>query len=388
MSQFDTLIDRRNTDSLKYDFAKRRKMPEDVLPMWVADMDFKTPQAIIDALVNTSLHGIYGYSESREDYIEILQAWFKRRFSWEISGEWVVKTPGVVYAVATAIRGLTEVNDSVLIQEPVYYPFKESIEVNNRKTVINELVYSDGKYSIDFADFEAKIIDNKVKLFILCSPHNPVGRVWTKDELIRLGEICLKHDVLVVSDEIHADFTYEKNVHSVFTKLDERFRENSIVCTSPTKTFNLAGLQISNIIIENHKLRHRFKKEMSRSGYSQLNLFGIEACKAAYAYGDAWVDELIEYLKGNLEFMTRYFSEHLPKIKVVRPEGTYLVWMDFSDLNLTDQQIQDKMVNVAKLWLDHGTMFGASGKGFQRINIACPKAVLEQALKQLVAAFR
>lgn len=387
MSQFDKVIDRRNTDSLKYDFATRRKMPEDVLPMWVADMDFQTPQEVIDALIKTSEHGIYGYSDSREDYFTILIEWFKRRFSWDIESEWIVKTPGVVYAVATAIRGLTKEGDSVLIQEPVYYPFRDSIEINERNVVVNELVYSKGKYSIDFDDFEDKIISNQVKLFILCSPHNPVGRVWSADELSRLGSICVKHKVIVVADEIHADFTYEKGAHRVFTTISESFRANSIVCTSPTKTFNMAGLQLSNIIIENASLRHAFKKEIHRSGYSQLNLMGIEACKAAYQYGDAWVDSLIDYLRENLNYIRQFLNTHLPKIKLVEPEGTYLVWLDFSELMLEDQEIQRIMVEQSKLWLDHGTMFGKNGKGFQRINIACPRKTIEQAMTQLLHGF-
>jgi len=388
MSQFDVSINRKNTNSLKYDFAQQRHMPEDVLPMWVADMDFKAPKEVIKALKEACEHGIYGYSDSREDYFEVLKAWFVNRFSWNICHEWLVKTPGIVYAVATAIRGLTEENDGVLIQEPVYYPFRESIEVNHRRVIVNELRYVDGKYSIDFEDFEKKIVENSVKLFVLCSPHNPVGRVWTKAELLQLGNLCLKHNVFVIADEIHADFTYPPAQHMIFTSLKKEFEEISLVCTSPTKTFNLAGLQISNIFIMNESIRRRFKKEMQRSGYSQLNLMGIVACKAAYEYGAAWIDELNEYLSDNLAYLKEFLQDHYPKIKVVEPQGTYLVWLDFSELNLPDQEIQNILVHQAKLWLDHGTMFGACGYGFQRINIACPRETLEIALNQLVEAFK
>jgi len=388
MSQFDEVINRSNTHSLKYDFTKQRNMPDDILPMWVADMDFRAPKEVNEALKSVCEHGIYGYSDSNDDYVKVLKAWFMNRFSWEISRTWLVKTPGIVYAVATAIRGLTEENDGILIQEPVYYPFRESIEVNHRRVVVNELRYDNGQYSIDFEDFEQKIVEQDVKLFILCSPHNPVGRVWSKEELLQLGNICLKHKVLIIADEIHADFTFAPSQHTVFTTLHKAFEEISIVCTSPTKTFNLAGLQISNIFIMNESIRHRFRTEMQRSGYSQLNLMGIVACQAAYEFGAVWMDELKEYLHENLTFLKEFFQANLPSIKVVEPQGTYLVWLDFSGLNLSDREIKDILVNQAKVWLDHGTMFGESGYGFQRINIACPRETLEKGLKQIADAFK
>ncbi len=244
---FDKVIDRYDTDSLKYDFAVRRGMPKDILPLWVADMDFSAPNEVIEALVDKSQHGIFGYSDSREDYFEILEKWFLRYFDWKVEPQWLVKTPGVVYAVTTAVRAYSEEGEGVLIQEPVYYPFRESIEVNKRNTIVNELVYKDGRYEIDFEDFETKIVEGNVKLFILCSPHNPVGRVWTKEELIQMGDICMKHDVLVVSDEIHADFIYPGHTHYVFADLKEDYKDMTITCTAPSKTFNLAALQISNI---------------------------------------------------------------------------------------------------------------------------------------------
>lgn len=387
MKEFDLVIDRHNTDSLKHDFAAKRHMPEDVIPLWVADMDFKTPNAVIEALKQVSEHGIYGYSDSRDDYFEILKNWFSTRFSFHIENDWLVKTPGIVYAIATAIRGLTEEMDGVLIQEPVYYPFRESIEVNNRRVVVNELVYSDGKYSIDFIDFEEKIIIEKVKLFILCSPHNPVGRVWSKEELEKMGDICLKHNVLIIADEIHADFTYSNIIHTIFPTIKKEFETISILCTSPTKTFNLAGLQISNIFIMEPSIRNKFRREIQRSGYSQLNIMGIVACKAAYRYGGEWLEGLKSYLFENLNFVISYLHANLPQVDVIVPEGTYLVWLDFSKLELTDDVIQRKMIHEAKLWLDQGTMFGECGRGFQRINIASPREILEKALQQLVQAF-
>jgi len=380
---FDEVIDRRGTNSIKYDFAVERGKPEDVIPLWVADMDFRTPPAVTDALMKAVRHGIYGYSEIKSEYFEAIYNWFKKRFDWEVKRNWLVKTPGVVYAIAAAIRALTNEGDSVMIQRPVYYPFTECIIANNRKLVNNALVYKNGVYSIDFDDFEEKIIENNVKLFILCSPHNPVGRVWTRDELIRLGDICTRHGVIVVSDEIHADFIYKGHRHFIFGSLKDDFLNNSIICTAPSKTFNLAGLQVSNIFIANKEIKRNFKDEIRRTGYSQLNTMGLIACEAAYRHGAQWLDELKEYLEGNLNFVRSFLKERLPHIKMVEPQGTYLVWLDFTELHLTEEELEDLIVNRAKLWLDSGTMFGMEGRGFQRINIACPRAILEKALKQL-----
>lgn len=385
---FDKIIDRYNTDALKYDFAKRKNMPEDILPLWVADMDFMAPDQVIDALVTKSKHGIYGYSESREDYIKVLEQWFLKRFDWQINPRWLVKTPGVVYAVATAIRAFTDIGESVLIQEPVYYPFKESVEVNERHIVINELVYNNNRYEIDFESFEKQIVDEHVKLFVLCNPHNPVGRVWTKDELIRLGDICVKHNVIVVADEIHADFIYPGHKHEVFASLKEEFSDITITATAPSKTFNLAGLQISNVFVKNVRIKKEFRREIARSGYSQLNIMGIIACKAAYEHGEEWLEELKLYLQSNLTYIREQLSEHLPKVKLVEPEGTYLVWLDFSEYNLSDIDLNKKMVHGAQVWLDDGTMFGKSGTGFQRINIASPRKLIEEGMNRIIEEFK
>jgi cystathionine beta-lyase len=385
---FDEIIDRRNTDSLKYDFAKEREKPEEILPLWVADMDFKTPACVIDALVDKSQHGIFGYSETKRDYFEVLQHWFSSRFHWKIQPEWLVKTPGVVYAISTAIRALTAKGDAVLVQQPVYYPFSRSVLVNQRKLAVNQLIYSQGKYRIDFEDLEEKVIKNHVKLFILCSPHNPVGRVWTREELIRLGDICLKHGVIVISDEIHADFTYQGYRHLVFADVKPEFSKIAVTCTAPSKTFNLAGLQISNIFIASGDIRSKFRQEIARSGYSQMNTMGIAACRAAYAKGGEWLAQLKEYLAGNLNFLSGFLQEKLPSIRLVEPEGTYLAWLDCSGLGLDGQKLEDLIVNRAQLWLDSGTMFGAGGEGFQRVNIACPRIILQQALIQLEDAVK
>ena len=383
---FDEIIERRDTDSLKYDSAAKRGMPDGLLPLWVADMDFRTPACVIDALIEKSAHGIFGYSESREDYFEVLQGWFSRRFDWQVQPDWLVKTPGVVFAVCAAIRALTQTGNAVLIQQPVYYPFTESVEVNRRKLVVNELVYDGSTYHIDFEDFEQKIKEHNVKLFILCNPHNPVGRVWTRDELIRMGDICAAHDVTVISDEIHADFIYPDNTHTIFAGLKPEFEAITVTCTAPTKTFNLAGLQISNIFVANRTIRHRIRQEINRCGYSQLNVMGIVACKAAYQKGEDWLEALKGYLAENLVYLRDFLETRIPEIKLVEPQGTYLVWLDCKALKLSDKALDELIVSRAKLWLDAGTMFGQGGSGFQRINIGCPRSVLKQALEQLERA--
>ena len=380
---FDEIIERKDTDSLKYDFAARRGKPEGLLSLWVADMDFRAPQCVIDALTEKSAHGIFGYSESREDYVEVLQSWFSRRFNWQIQPEWLVKTPGVVFAICAAIRALTQKGDAVLIQQPVYYPFTESITVNHRTLVVNELNFDGSGYTIDYEDFEQKIVQHNVKLFILCNPHNPVGRVWTREELVRMGDICVKHGVTVISDEIHADFVYPGHKHTIFASLKPEFEDITITCTAPTKTFNLAGLQISNIFVSNRTIRSRIRQEINRCGYSQLNVMGLVACKAAYTKGEDWLEALKDYLAENLKLLRSFLVANIPQIKLIEPQGTYLVWLDCTSLGLSDKALDEFIIHRAKLWLDAGTMFGQGGSGFQRINIACPRSLLQQALEQL-----
>ena len=383
---FNKIINRNNTKSLKYDFAKERNMPEDLLPLWVADMDFQTSPEIIEALNKAVSHGIYGYSEGKEEYFDAVYSWYNDNFNWQVKKEWLIKTPGVVFAIVLAINALTNEGDSVLIQNPVYYPFTEVIIDNNRKLVNNSLVRNGKKYEIDFEDFEKKIIENNVKLFILCSPHNPVGRVWKKWVLEKIGNICLKHNVKIVSDEIHSDFVYPENKHIVFSSLDEKYQNITITCTAPTKTFNLAGLQISNIFIPNLEIRKKVLKQLDKVGYSQVNLMGLVACEAAYKYGRQWLNELKEYLLDNLNFLRDYLETNIPQIKLIEPEGTYLIWLDCSALGFEDKELEKFIVEKAKLWLDSGYIFGKEGEGFQRINIACPRETLKKALEQLKEA--
>lgn len=385
---FDTVVDRKNTNCLKYDFAVERGMPEDVLPLWVADMDFRTSSYVQDALDRQTSHGIFGYSESKDEYFEAVSGWMKKHHDWEVSKDWLVKTPGVVFALAMAVQAFTDPGDSVLIQLPVYYPFSGVIKGNGRVVVSNTLVYGeDNRYHIDFDDFEKKIVNENIKLFFLCSPHNPVGRVWTKEELIRLGDICYKHHVIVVSDEIHADFVFNGK-HQVFANLKKEYEEITITCTAPSKTFNLAGLQVSNLFIANPKLKKAFCKQIDIAGYSQLNVMGLVACEAAYRHGDEWYEAMLKYVKSNIDFTRKYVEENLPGVTMAEHEGTYLVWLDFRDTGLDVEQLEHMIVHEAKLWLDSGKIFGDSGKGFQRINVACPRVVLEEALTRIKSCLK
>lgn len=384
---FDEVIERRDTDCLKYDFAKRRGKPEDVLPFWVADMDFRTSSRVLDALEERARHGIFGYTEPREEYYDAVAHWMEKHHDLSIRREWVVNTPGVVFALAMAVRAYTQVGDPVLLQLPVYYPMSEVIEDNGRKVVSSDLVLKDGRYEIDFKDLEQKITENGIKLFLLCSPHNPVGRVWTQEELKRIVDICLAHDVKIVSDEIHEDFVYPGHKHISLINVDERVKEFSITCTSVSKTFNLAGLQIASILIPNRTLRHQFRKAVDAAGYSQLNSFGVEAVKAAYLHGEEWYAGVTKYIWENLMYLKDYINKHLPQVKVIEPEGTYLVWLDFRGTNLSDEEINDQIIHQAKLWLDAGTIFGKQGEGFQRINLATSRSILKEALERLVRVF-
>ena len=380
---FDRIIDRKNTRCLKYDFAVKRGMPGDVLPLWVADMDFETSSYIEDALTERVKEGIFGYSDVQTPYFEIIRDWMIRHHDWEPQEKWLIKTPGVVFALAMAVKAYTDPGDKVLLQQPVYYPFSEVITDNGREVVSNDLVLTvDGTYKIDFADFEQKIIANGIKLFLLCSPHNPVGRVWTKEELEKIGDICVKHGVTVVSDEIHNDFIWE-GTHTVFAGIKKEFADISVTCTSPSKTFNLASMLISNIFIPNQILRRKFCKEMDRAGISQLSVLGLVATEAAYAHGDEWYAAMKNYVRDNIAFARAYVEENLPGVRMIDTQGTYLIWLDFRQTGLTVEQLDHKIIYEAGLWLDSGKIFGKTGEGFERINVACPRAVLQEALDRI-----
>lgn len=380
---FDTIVDRKNTDCLKYDFAERRGMPKDVLPLWVADMDFKTSSYIEDAVIERTKHGIFGYSEATEQYFEAVHNWMVKHHNWDVQRRWLIKTPGVVFALAMTVKAYTEPGDSVLIQSPVYYPFSEVIADNNRNVVSNDLYLGeDNRYHIDFDDFEKKIADNNIKLFLMCSPHNPVGRVWTRDELEHIGDICTKYGVTVVSDEIHNDIIL-KGEHIVFANIKPEFADITVTCTAPSKTFNTASMLISNIFISNAELRKKFRQQVNAAGISQLSAIGLVATQAAYENGETWYKAMLEYVRENVEYARDYIEKNLAGVDMIDIEGTYLIWLDFRKTGLTAEELDNLIIHKAKLWLDSGKIFGKVGEGFQRINVACPRSVLREALERI-----
>jgi len=380
---FDTFIDRKGTSCIKFDFAKERGHSEDELSYWVADMDFKTAQEILDALKKRIDHGIFGYTDPDDKYFSAVQNWYKNKFSYTFQKDWLTVTPGVVFAIAAAILAYTKEGESVLIQKPVYYPFGGTIKASKRKVVSSDLVWNGETYDIDFEDFEKKIIEENVKLFLLCNPHNPGGKSWTKEELTKIGKICLKHNVIVFSDEIHSDFVWKPYKHTVFSSISKEFEQNSIIATAPTKTFNLAGLQVSNIFVPNPDLNRKFKITMDVMGYSQPNLLGLEACKAAYNEGDNWLAEVKAYIESNLERATDFIKTNLPKAVVTKPQATYLLWIDFRNLGLSDSELCRKVKDEAKVWIDEGHIFGKIGEGFIRINVATSWEYLEKGLRKI-----
>ena len=385
---FNKITDRHNTNAIKFDLALARGKPEDVLPLWVADMDFPTAPEILEALHEKVNHGIFGYSVPNEKFYDAVKNWQKTEHDFDIARHWVVTTPGVVFAIACAIKAFTSEREAVIIQTPVYYPFKNMILANKRKLVTSSLFEKDGKWQIDFDDFEKKIVENDVKLFILCSPHNPVGRVWTREELTRLSEICLRHNVLVFADEIHNDFVFEGHKHTVFSTISKEAAWNSVISTSASKTFNLAGLQFSVNFIQNPALKKKFHDERDKTGYDEPSLMGFTATQAAYEKGKEWLLELKKHLASNLDFVRTFVKEKLSKARLIEPEGTYLLWLDFSRYGYSDSELDDIIVNKAKVWLDRGTMFGCEGEGYQRINIATPRALLQEALERISKALQ
>lgn len=379
---FDLEVNRYNTNSLKYDIKRGR--PDGIFPLWVADTDFKSPDFLINALIAKANHGIFGYSEPLDSYFVALKGWYKRQYGVSIDTSKVKLTNGVVFSICQLIRSVTKENDSIIINEPVYYPFKSSILANNRKVVINELLNIDNKYYIDFNDFEQKIIDNNVKAYILCNPHNPVGRAWSEEELIKLFDICKKHNVYVISDEIHGDFVFNGSFNTAYKYLKSNFS----ICSALTKTFNIPGLQIAHTYISDEEILGKFSHELDVVGYSQLSIFGLVASETLFNEGDEYLKELKDYLWNNILFVKKYLEEKLPKLKLIVPDATYLVWIDFREYGLSVKELRNKIINECNLWLDDGIIFGKSGSGFQRINIALPRKRLEIALDNLYNVFR
>lgn len=385
---FDEVIDRGGTNSSKWDPEVLESMfgVADAMPFWVADMDFKVAKPIVDAVVKRAEHGIYGYSKRTDSYFNAIINWTRKRFGWEIKKEWIEFTPGVVPAINYLIQAFCIPGDKVLIQQPVYYPFKKAIENNGCHVSDSPLIFNGEYYEMDFEDFEEKVKDPKVKMFILCSPHNPVSRIWTIEELKRVGQLCLENNVLIISDEIHNDLVYSGYKHIMFGSLSEEFAMNSITCTAPSKTFNLAGMQASNIIIPNLKLMDKYRRVLEKNHIGGQNPLSIVALEAAYNEGEEWLEQLLKYLEGNIEFIHEYLKEHLPKAKFIKPQATYLGWLDLRAYEEDGEKLERLLFEKGKVALDGGTWFGKGGDGFVRLNFACPRSLLEEGLKRLCDA--
>lgn len=379
---FDTVVDRMKSSSVKWDGAEALFGEKDLLPLWVADMDFKVPDEVSKAVADKASHGIFGYTIREESYYQSIIDWMKTRHSWTIEKEWICHSPGVVTALSLAVQAYTKPGDKVIVQPPVYYPFMKVTETNDREVVYNPLVNNNGSYEMDFEDLISKI-DESVKLLMLCNPHNPGGFVWNKEDLQRLGDICMEHGILVISDEIHSDLVFKKGSHIPFASLSEQFAQNSITCTAPSKTFNLAGLQTSNIIIPNEGLREKFTTETERNSIGMPNSFGPVATEAAYTHGGPWLEGVLEYVEGNLKFVTDYFAENVPALKVLPLEATYLAWIDCTELGMTPEELETFFLSKAHVALNQGKAFGPGGEGFVRMNLACSRSIVEKASKQI-----
>lgn len=376
---FDKLISRRGTNSYKWDSAKSGE----VLPMWVADMDFQTAPAIIDALHERVDHGIFGYTLVPDSYYEAVTGWFRRRHGWKIDRDWMIYTSGVVPAISAVIKALTSPGDKVLLQTPVYNCFFSSVRNNGCEIVSSPLLKSGDTYVMDFDDLERKAADEKVKVMLLCNPHNPVGRVWSREELLRVGEICIRHGVMVISDEIHCELVFPGHHYTPFASISEDFLRNSVTCISPSKAFNIAGLQIANIVCADADRRQGIDRAININEVCDVNPFGVVATIAAYREGGEWLRELTHYLMQNYDYLKAWFEQHLPQFPVTKLEGTYLVWVDCSVLGLTSDRIVQELLEKEHVWVNPGSMYGQDEEGYIRINIACPRSRLAEGLERL-----
>jgi len=381
---FDEIVNRKGSNSYKWDSNEN----EDLLPMWVADMDFKTAPPIVDALSLRVQHGIFGYTKVPDSYFKAVINWFERRHNFSFEQDWILYTTGVVPALSAIILAMTEPGDKVIVQTPVYNCFFSSILNNSCEVVNNNLIYSNGNYCIDFDDLEKKAADQKVKLMLLCNPHNPVGRVWTKEEIIKIGEICFRNKVLVVSDEIHCDFVYPGHTHIPFASISEQFALGSVTCIAPSKTFNLAGLQVANILAADPIVRKKIDKAININEVCDISPFAVEATIAAYSQPDSeeWLNQLIIYLWDNYQLVLRFFKEHLPQLTITPLQATYLVWIDCSCLKKSSNELSIILLEKGKVRLNGGGIYGEAGEGFLRLNIACPRKVLLEGLTRFISA--
>ncbi|MBB5336215.1 MalY/PatB family protein [Pectinatus brassicae] len=390
MYDFTAKIDRKATGSSKWLMMNKANpdIPDNIVPLSVADMELSTPPEILTGLQDFLHKASLGYSLPTDNYFTAVSNWMQRRHNWHIENDWILPSPGVIPALFNAVRAFTKKHDGVIVMTPVYYPFFNSIQKNNRQIIKTSLINKDNHYYIDFADFEKKAADHNNKVLLLCSPHNPVGRVWTKEELEKIADICLHHNVLVISDEIHSDIIMPDYKHHVFATINNQIADNCIICTAPSKTFNIAGLQVSNIIIKNPLLRKKFIKTARKAGYGILNSMGYKACELAYNECEQWLDEFLELIVYNKNFCEKFLQKYIPKIKVINLEGTYLQWWDCHALNMDKDELEKFMQQKAYIFADEGYIFGTEGDCFERINLACPTIVLEETLKRLHKALK
>lgn len=379
---FDRIIDRKGTNALKTDVLKERYGRDDLIPLWVADMDFLSPPAITDAIVERAKHGIYGYTGAGQEFYDSITNWLANYHGWQIEQEWISFIPGIVKGIAFVTDCFSEKNDSVIIQPPVYHPFKIIPTLHHRRVVNNPLILEAGRYVMDPDDLKKKITPD-AKILILCNPHNPGGRVWTKSELVELAEICYDNNVLVISDEIHSDLAYEGHKHIPFASVSEKAAQNSITFMAPSKTFNIAGIVSSFSVVPNDKIRTRFYDYLEKSELREGHIFAYTATQAAYEKGEDWLCELKKYLWENVQLVDTYLKKNIPRIKAMIPEASYLIWLDCRELNLSQDELVSLFVNDAKLALNDGSIFGDEGKGFMRLNIGSPRSVIEKALDNL-----
>jgi len=379
---FDKIIDRHGTNCLKWDFADKVFGTSDLLPMWVADMDFEAPAEVQEALKKRAEHRIYGYTGCPDSYYEALISWMYIHHQWQIEREWILHTPGLVPAINFATQAYTAPGDRIVVPTPVYPPFLEAVKNNNRILLTSELLYDNSYYKIDFDDFEEKC-KSGAKMILLCSPHNPVGRVWTESELTRLAELCKKYSIIIVSDEIHCDIVYQGAKHIPMASLSEDIAKQTITLIAPSKTFNIAGLSTSSVVISDDSLREKFANLLDSLGLHGGNLFGIEGFRAAYACGSDWLKQVLVYLEQNYRFISKFLKEDIPDITLTKLEGTYLAWLDFKKLQMTQKELNDFIKYEAKLGLNDGLTFGPGGEGFMRLNFACPRAILHEGLIKL-----
>jgi cysteine-S-conjugate beta-lyase len=371
-------IERTNTHSVKWSFPE-----EDVIPMCIADMDFQVSPAIVEALNQKAQHGIYGYTTFSDRYFESIVSWWKKRFEMDIDKDWICFSPGIIPGINVLLSVLTEPGDGVIIQDPVYYPFYSTIENHGCSVIRNTLLYEEGFYKIDFDDLEKKASQPNTKILILCSPHNPVGRVWSQEELKRIGEIAKRNDLWIISDEMHGDLVYKGHGHMPLYKADASLSQNSILCAAPSKTFNIAGLQTSILLIPNKELREKYNAKLTGFGLMRPNVFGIEGTIAAYEEGEPWLNELLMVLEENKKVVTNYLEQHLPELKAIQPQATHLIWIDCSELGMSGEELCTFFLEKARVKFDEGFKFGECGRSFVRMNIACPKERIDMALRRM-----